>query len=113
MIATLESCSVAATEIAMWLALSLFALVVLFVSFLAGIELLNAGENVVLETWTGWILMFCVACGGNYTASSELQAIRSRQVVRSKLLFIGCSLLGVIALLAMNSAIVSRLTNVG
>ena len=101
------------TTLSLWLASGVFASAVLFVTFVATMELLLVGENVLVEIWPGLILSVAVASYGIFTAYSEIPASRRGTVSRPKLLAIGCSVCLIVALFAMNSAILFRLTHGG
>lgn len=86
-----------------------FALPMYVVAHVAGIELMNDGENVLLETWPGYIGVLFVAACGAFTAVTELQSFRSQKIKPAKLLLLlSCAIL-IVALFAMNSAVTSRL----
>ena len=95
---------------ALWLAFGAFGLAILGVLFVATVELMNAGENVLIETLPGLVLIQTIATWGVYSAYSEVRALEIRPLARPKLLLISGSLLLIISLVAMTAAILYRTT---
>ncbi len=71
---------------------------------------MNAGENVLLETWPGLILIQTIATWGIYAAYSELRALNVRPLARPKLLLLGGATLLIVSLMAMTASILFRVT---
>ena len=98
---------------ALVLTFGIFALPMMFVTFAAAVELLNAGENVLIETWPGLIAILAIASYGAHTTYTEYRNSKSHPIVRERILVIGACILLIIALLAMTSTIMFRLTHGG